>query len=334
MKYVVKSLLVAATLAVSSTLVSAQTLSIEAGGSASTTGLIPQSFAPYASKAGYDLQVVLDQVLTKSVLKVGAGKLDLAVTPPPAFKSMQAGKGPYSSNAEQSMELAKNVRALFAFQGSTMHPTVWADSSIKNWEDVRGKRVFIGPPAGAAAGQTTGMIEAASGLKADVDYEAIKLPWGQATQGFQDGQYDVYVAYFPVGSQSITELGLQRAVRLLGLPEGLTETDSWKTYENQSGVTGVNIPSGTYGDAVVNSTDSIDAAATSMMIVTNASMSEEAAYNLTKAYFDALPEMKQSNALLKSQDESKPLFGITAKLHAGAIRYYKEKGINIPEDLM
>lgn len=332
MKTFVASLLIGS--AVVATPVASQTLSIEGGGSASTTGLVPQAFAPYAAEAGYDIQVVLDQVLTKSIMKVGAGQLDLSVAPPPAFKAMETGIGPYAANADQAKRLAGNVRALFAFQGSTMHPTVWADSGIESWEDVKGKRVFIGPPAGAAASQSSGMVEAASGLELGDDYEGIKLPWGQATQGFRDGQFDVYIAFLPVGSQTMTELGLQRQVRILGLPDGLTGSDAWTDYENRSGVTSVTIPAGLYGEAVVNGDADMEAGATSMMVVAHKDLEEQAAYDLTKAYFEALPEMKASNALLASQDGSKPLFGITAKLHPGAIRYYEEQGIEIPADLM
>ncbi|MBO6900877.1 MAG: TAXI family TRAP transporter solute-binding subunit [Rhizobiaceae bacterium] len=332
MKQLFKTVLAAAFVSLAP-LASAETLSIEGGGSASTTGLVPQTFAPYASKAGYDLQVVLDQVLTKSILKVGAGKLDLAVAPPPAFKLMQAGKGPYAKTADQAIELSKKVRALFAFQGSTMHPVVWADSDIRSWDGIRGKRVYIGPPAGAANAQTTGMIEAASGLKEGEDYEGVKLPWGQATQSFQDGQFDMYIAFFAMGSQTVSELGLQRPVRILSLPEGTRDKEDWKTYEDRSGVAGVTIPAGTYGDAVVNAGEDIDATATAMMIVANASLGDEAAYMLTKSYFEALPEIKATNALLRSQDETKPLQGITARLHPGAIRYYEEQGIEIPDNL-
>ena len=67
-----------------------------------------------------------------------------------------------------------------------MHPVVWADSGITQWSDLKDKRIFVGPPAGAANSQSTGMVESASNLKADADYEPVKLPWGQATQSFQD----------------------------------------------------------------------------------------------------------------------------------------------------
>lgn len=332
MKHFVTKLVAVASISVAS-MASAETLSIEGGGAASTTGLVPQSFAPYASAVGYDLQVVLGQVLTKSIMKVAAGKLDLTVAPPPAYAAMTRGVGPYAKTAEQAKELAPNVRALFAFQGSTMHPMVWADSGIESWSDIAGKRVFVGPPAGSAASQSQGMIEAASGLKGDEDYEVVKLPWNQAGQGFQDGQFDVYVGYYPVGSQTVSEIGLQRQIRILGLPEGTTDSESWTSYEAASGVSAVTIGAGVYGDAVANGEVDLTATATAMMIVAHKDMSEDTAYTLTKAYFDALPEMKASNALLATQDGNRPLHGLTAKLHPGAIRYYEEMGIEIPDNL-
>lgn len=329
----VYNLILGAALSVAASITTAQTLSIEGGGAASTTGLLPQAFAPYAAKSGVNLQVVLNQVLTKSILKVGAGKLDLAVAPPPAFKLMERGVGPYASQADTAKELAKSVRSLFAFQGSTMHPVVWADSEIKTWDDLRGKRVYIGPPAGAANSQITGMVESASGFKADADYAPVKLPWGQATQSFQDGQYDMYVALFPIGSQTITEMSLQRPIRILSIGSDVLKSDAFKAYEKRSGVTAVTIPANTYG-SIEGADQPIQTVATAMMVIANASMSEDLAYTLTKAYWAALPEMKAANALLKSQDESQPFAGITAKLHPGAIRYYKEAGVSIPDDLL
>ncbi|MEP3046600.1 MAG: TAXI family TRAP transporter solute-binding subunit [Roseibium sp.] len=333
MKHLIKTLVTAASISAAS-FASAETLSIEGGGTASTTGLVPQSFAPYASAAGHDLQVVLGQVLTKSIMKVAAGKLDLAVAPPPAYAAMTRGAGPYAKIANKAKGMSANVRSLFAFQGSTMHPMVWADAGIESWKDIAGKRVFVGPPAGAAARQTQGMIEAASGLKAGDDYEVVKLPWGQASQGFQDGQYDVYVGFYPVGSQTVSEIGLQRQVRILGLPDNTVGTDDWADYEERSGVSAVTIPAGLYGKAVANGESDLGAAATAMMIVAHKDMDDETAYALTKAYFDALPEMKASNALLATQDGSKPLHGVTAKLHPGAKRYYQEMGVEIPENLL
>lgn len=327
-----KQTLAAAVITATAISAQAQTMTIEGGGASSTTGLVPQGFAPHASKAGYDLQVVLGQTLTKSITKVAAGKLDMAVAPPAAYRAMTKGVGPYAKLGDKAVALSKNVRALFAFQGSTMHPLVWADSDIKSWDDIKGKRVFVGPPAGAAASMSAGYIEIASGLKMGDDYEPVKVPWNQAAQGFQDGQYDVYMAYYPVGSQVLTELSLQRETRLLSQTVETLSSDKFKAYELNSGISGVVIPANTYGNMQGIGTD-VGTGATMMMIIANKEMSDEDAYNITKTYWDALPSMKDANALLRSQDASKPLFGLSAKLHSGAIRYYEEQGVEIPAKL-
>lgn len=73
-----------------------------------------------------------------------------------------------------------NIRSLFSFLGGHIHPLTHADSDIEKWEDIRGKRVFLGPPAGSVSGQTTSLIKAITGMEANKDYEAIKLAWSAA----------------------------------------------------------------------------------------------------------------------------------------------------------
>lgn len=326
-----KQTLAATVIAATAMTAQAATLSIEGGGAASTTGLVPQGFAPHAAKAGYDLQVVLGQTLTKSITKVAAGKLDLAVAPPAAYKAMTKAVGPYKKLGDKAKSLSKNVRSLFAFGGSTIHPIVWADSGIDSWDDLKGKRIFVGPPAGSAASMTQGYIKLAAGLTPD-DYESVKVPWNQAAQGFQDGQYDVYMAYYPVGSQVLTELSLQRSTRILGQSLETLASDDFKAYEKNSGLTGMVIPANTYNNMQGMESD-IGTASTMMMIIAHKDMSDDDAYNITKAYWAALPSMKAANALLRTQDETKPLVGLSAKLHPGAIRYYEEMGVEIPAKL-
>ncbi len=312
----------------------AESLGFEGGGSASLTGIVPQSMAPYAAKDDIDLQVVLGQSLTKSIMKVAAGRLDLAVAPPPAVTAMKAGAGPYKGSPEQAKKLSGNLRALFGFSASAMHGIVWADSGIESWKDLKGKRVFIGPPAGSAAGQSAGLIEQASGgLVAGTDYEGIKLPWGAALQGFQDGQFDVYMGYYPVGSQALNELSLQREIRILPVSDEVIASPGWAEFQRQQVIGLATIPANTYSGQV-NADQAFKTGTTLMMVVTNAKLSDDTAYKLTKAFWDNIDAMKQANALMKQVDPSQPLTGVNVPLHPGAARYYQEQGIEIPADLM
>lgn len=310
----------------------AETYSLEGAGMASLTGIVPQSLASYASKEGVDVQVVLGQTLTKSALKVAAGQLDMAVIPPSALGAMRKGVGPYEAQGEKAAELSKNIRALFGFPGGTFHVITWADSGIEGWDDIAGKRVYVGPPAGAANAQMRGMIEQASGMKDGEDYEGIRAPWGAAQQSFQDGQFDVHIASVAVGQQSINELGLQRNIRIIGIPEDVVNSDGFKQFLTDAALTTSDIPADTYSGQV-NADEDLTGVATTMLLGVNKDMDEDIAYRMTKAYWDHLPEMKEQNSLLRSIKEDEPFTNVNAPLHPGAIRYYEEAGIDVPDEL-
>lgn len=329
-----KSILAAAALTLSAGWAEAQSLSLEGGGAASLTGIVPQTYAQFAADEGLSLQVVLGQTLTRSALKLAAGRIDMAVVPPPAYRSMTRGVGPYADTAEQAMELSGNLRALFGFPGGTFHPIVWADSGIESWADVDGKRIYIGPPAGAASGQMQGLVALnTGGLSAEGDYEGIRAPWGAAQQAFQDGQYDVYIASAAVGSQVLNELSLQREIRILGIPEELIGTEGYEELLTNGALTPAAIPAGTYS-GMANGDEDLAAVATSMMMAVHMDMDDDTAYALTRAYWENFEAMLNANALMRSIDPSDPFGGMNAALHPGAVRYYEEVGIAIPADLM
>ena len=329
-----RKILAAAALTTAATVGHAQNLSLEGGGSASLTGIVPQTYAQFAAQADISLQVVLGQTLTRSALKLAAGRIDMAVVPPPAFRAMTKGVGPYAKNADQAKELAGNVRALFGFPGGTFHPIVWADSGIENWADVKDKRIYIGPPAGAASGQIQGLVELSTGgLTAGDGYEGIRAPWGAAQQSFQDGQYDVYVAAAAIGSQALNELSLQREIRILGIPDEQIGSEAFQNLLTAGALTQAEVPAGTYS-GMANGDESLTTVATSMMMAVNKNMSDDQAYALTKAYRDNLEAMMEANALMRSIDPADAFGGMNAPLHPGAVRYYQEVGVDIPENLM
>lgn len=329
-----RSFLAGALLVTAATTATAQTYSVEGASPASLTGIVAQTLAQHASTVDVDLQAVLGQTLTKSALKLGAGQIDLAVVPPLAFKAMQRGGGPYKDMAEQAQNLSQNVRFLFSFPGGTFHTIVWADSDIDSWDDLEGKRVYIGPPAGAANAMIRGMIELATGgLKDGDNYEGIRAPWNSGQQAFQDGQFDVFVTSTAVGQQSINELGLQREIRILGIPDDVTRSDAWAEHNANMGLDTATIPAETYSGQA-NSDQDLLTNVTVMMMAANKDLPDDVAYKLTKVYWENLPEMKKQNALMRSIDESKPFEGAAVPLHSGALRYYEEQGIEVPENLV
>lgn len=303
----------------------AEKVSMESATANSVVGLMPQTMAAAWAKAGVEIELALDQTLTKSLLKVGQGSLDSAVMPPPAYAALLKGAGPYQSMGAKGADLAANVRSLWGFSGSLYHTIVWADGGITDWSKIKGKRVYVGPPAGAANAQIRDLIKAASGYEDGKDYEGIKAPWGAAIQGFQDGQYDMLITATGLGSKAMAELGLTRNFRMLAL-------DPKAEPPKGQGMVKAVVPAGTYAGQV--NKEDVNVWQTTMMVVVNKKMSDDTAYKLTKTYFEQLPAMRSGNAMLKDLSADQRFGGVIAPLHPGAVRYYKEQGIAMPDDLL
>ncbi|WP_026291718.1 TAXI family TRAP transporter solute-binding subunit [Marinobacterium rhizophilum] len=306
------------------TTANAQQISMETVAPSSVAGIVPQTMASYWAKEGVDVQLSMNQTLTKSLLKMTQGKLDSAIVPPNAYNALVNGKAPYAGMGDQGAALAQKVRSLFSIPASVYHAIVWDDSGIKSWADAEGKRVYIGPPGGAANEQITAMVKA-GGLNDD-QYEAVKAPWGPAAQSFQDGQFDVLVSTYGLGSQALSELSMSRDIRLLSVlpekgepPAGL-------------GLVPAKIPPHTYPGQ--KNDDEVIAWQAVLMLGVKTDMSDDLAYQLTKSYMENRQALADGNALLRELPTADPLAGVNAPLHPGALRYYREAGIEVPKALL
>lgn len=305
---------------------SAQTLTVETGTPSGLTTLAMQVIATYGDLS---LQINSGQTLTRSCLKLGRGEIDAAICPPPAMTAMTNGVGPYSDLPDQAQEAHENLRGLFAFSAGFFHAIVKADSGIEDWEDAFGTRIFTGPPAGSANGQSQAIIRAASGMEPGEDYEAVNLGWGAGLQAFQDGQFEVFMRPAPIGISVIEQLG---DIRLLTLSEEARESEAWKNYTAQESRFAGTIPAGTYSNAV--NEDDVTVAEYSMQAAVHREMDDETAYQLTRQFWEHLEAAKADIRVLAGIDPDVPFIGMNLPLHPGAIRYYEEIGVEIPEERM
>ncbi len=309
----------------------AETLKAEGGSAAGLSALIPQLLSNYASD-NHEIRVNVDQTLTRAALKVATGAIDLASTPAGAFAKMQVGKGPYKDLGQEAIDASANIRSLFSFAGGHVHVMVRADSGIESWEDIRGKRVFVGPPAGSFSGQTAALIRAVTGMEPNEDYEAIKLAWGAASQAFEDGRFDVFMRSGTMGSAAVDQYGAASQFRLLGVPEGLIGTAAWNTYLSTPGYAADVLPAGTYSNQSNNDEDLLVSAYV-MFVSVHQDMEEQTAYDLTRAMFENIDDAHSVNAGLAPLRVDNAFVSLAAPLHPGAIRYYEEVGVPVPDHL-
>ena len=62
--------------------------------------------------------------------------------------------------------------------------------------------------------------------------------------------------------------------------------------------------------------------------VTSADVSEDLVYSVTKAVFENLDDFREQHPAFANLDPKKMIVdGLSAPLHPGAVKYYKEKGL-------
>lgn len=281
-------------------------------------------------KIGVNLQVNEGQTLTKSALKLGQGKIDVSVVPPVMVPWMQKGTRFYKRNPKSAKKAIENIRLIIAYGSGVRHYMVWADSGIKSFADLKGKRVFVGPPRGGASPVAIHSIKLNSGLVNKKDYKEIRMPWNAGIQAMSDGKLDVFVRPAGIGAASIDQLGAKRKFRLLSVNPDAPGMKKFVAIDHRMLV---KIPAGTYKNQVGNDKDVVTDGFRHQLAVRK-DMSDELVYKITKTLFDNLSDMQKSAVTLRDVSLDDPFTGGNITLHPGALRYYKEAGKKIPAKLM
>ena len=134
-------------------------LKAEGGSPGSTTFTTTTVFSKYFTRAtGYSIQMNDSQTATRSSLKLGKDQIDIMTLPPVIYKFMVNGSRMYKKMKPQAQAAAKEIRTVFGFVANIFHPITFESTGIKEWKDIKGKRVFTGPPSGAAAVTVENMI--------------------------------------------------------------------------------------------------------------------------------------------------------------------------------
>lgn len=284
-----------------------------------------------SQRTDYKMQINASQTVTRSMIELGRGEIDVSPMVLAAVEDMRAQAAMYE-RLDDAPEIAENLRGIFSYSGGLYHFITYADSGIETLEDIKGKRVFLGPPNGAASSTAQALIELATGYVPGEDYEGIMLGWGAGGQAMSDRQVQVYVRPAPVGGAIVQQFGLSNDFRLLGLSEEAMATPGMQAMF-VDGRTPGRIPTGTYKGQV---NGDVDVASLSFWHVMGSSTAtdEETIYQMTKALWENIQEFHDAAAFLRETTPETVFYSMNIPLHAGAYRYYREAGFNIPDELI
>ena len=212
----------------------------------------------------------------------------------------------------------EDLRAVFSVHPEPFTVVARADSGVSSFEDLKGKRVNIGNPGSGQRGTMEVLLEA-MGWSTDDFALATELKAAEQSAALCDNQIDamVYTVGHPSGSiQEATTACDSVLVNVTGdVVDGLIADNSF--YRSAT------IPGGMYRGSD-SDTATFGVGAT---FVTSAAVSEDAVYAVVSSVFNNFDDFKKLHPAFANLDpQEMATAGLSAPLHPGAAKYYKEQG--------
>lgn len=212
----------------------------------------------------------------------------------------------------------EGLRSVFSVHPEPVTIVARKDAGISNVTDLKGKRVNIGN-AGSGSRATYEIIESAMGWSRDDLKLATELKSAETGQALCDDKIDAYL--WLVGHPSaLTQETLSTCDAVLVNATGEVID---KLVADNSFYRKATIPAGMYPgqDTDVNS---FGVGAT---FVTSADVPDDAVYVVVKAVFDNFDDFKKLHPAFSNLKEEEMIKdSLSAPLHPGAVKYYKERG--------
>lgn len=233
-------------------------------------------------------------------------------TPPVLVKLAQKGIAMFKDKGDPKFS---DIRALFPIPSLTMHFVMRSDSGVTDFAGLEGKTVLIGK--GSFGAREGAKYLKLFGLEGKVTLANVEL--NAAVAALKNKQIDGFVTAGSYPAPNVIEAAASTGITVLSLSD-----EQIKTTKR----TRLVIPAGTY--AGVDS----DIITTSLPVVahTTTAMDDATAYILTKTYW-AQKDTMGTNAAWWNGVSGAMLSNVYGKLHPGALKYYDEAGITVPDAL-
>ena len=212
-----------------------------------------------------------------------------------------------------------NLRAVFSIHPEAVTLVTAYDTGIKHIRDLRGKHVNIG---NLGSGHRQNAIDAlkAVGIDYKKDIKAGSSKALDASRMLQDHKIDAF--FYTIGHPSDAIKEATSGTRKVTIVE-ITDIDD--LLQNDSYYTKTSIPIKLYPGAA-NKHD-IKTFGVKATLVTSATISDDIVYTLTKAVFENFEDFKKLHPAFSTLTKESMLTGLSAPIHPGAMKYYKEAGL-------
>lgn len=294
-----------------------QFLTVLTGPSSGIYFPIGGAFSTFLGSIGYRTSATATGATAENInaLLTGQGELAIAM----ADSAIQAVE---ASGAYEGKAPAKELRSIMGLWPNFCQIVTTADSGIKTFQDMKGKRVGVGAPNSGVELNARMMFEAHGMSYSDcrVDY----LSYGEAIDQMKNGQCDVAFVTSGLGNATIMELGTSKKIQFIPV-EGEALKKLLETYPFYIEET---IPKDTYD----TDDDTTTAAVMNIMIV-HENLPDDVVYDMLDNFYSekGLEALQGSHTTAKAnimpETALRGIIGTAVPLHPGAVKYYQDKGV-------
>lgn len=262
----------------------------------------------------YELTVRETGGTRENAIRLSRGELDLAFTEALVGYEQYNGIGRFDGSGDE------NVRLLYWIAPSTMHWAVREDEGIDSFEGLNGKR-FNPSSIGGGGEYITELVFDILGV--EPDFQRMRID--DAAEGVIDGRLAGFSYNGIPPIPAFTEVHSSRPLRLLSLSQEQVAS----ILEELPFLAPSVIPEDTYRGMPEATSLGIY-----MGISASSSLDDDTVYEITKAYWENHEQVVASFAPADGMTPQGVIDNATFPLHAGALRYYQEIGLDIPDDVI
>lgn len=222
----------------------------------------------------------------------------------------------------------KNVRYITALYPEVVQFVYRKDSGIKELKDFQGKKIAVGPPGGGGSFYCPTIFETVAGITFD-DIKNQYMGYSDSVQALQNNLISAAYLGASYPTSAVSEIYASPAdVDMIEF----SDEDIAKLKDIAPYYAKIVIEKGTYPGQKRD----LNLVGFKSSLITEKDVSEEVVYKMLKViYLEKLDELKQKQNALEPVTLEEAISGLSgAPLHPGAVKFYREQGIEIPEGLI
>jgi TRAP transporter TAXI family solute receptor len=282
------------------------------------------------NESGSDIKMtVVDNGSVKGLRQVAQGQADIVAIGAPHYKDATQRGGKFKEDPEALVEKYADMSVLFAITTSAAQYVARVDSDVTSIEGFKGKTLAIGRPGGNAGRVTTALF-GVHGVDLEAgDADGQYLKYQPAMEQMANGTMDATLVWGGVPHAAVDNASRQMELRFVS-PDPAKLDAFRKTITNGDFYTFQEVPAEILNDAYEGRVK-VDGPAYfwtfPFMMVVRDDMPEETAYTLVKTFWDNIETINNMSPALALITKKAALEAISADVHPGAARYYREIGL-------